>query len=126
MDPHFLRDVETAHRLECQDYWGPSFASGVRALVALGELLLVANNEHELAAIEIEPTSTRLGSSTLTVTEALEKCSREYSDTFHRSEVSLDKLSSRAKELSKGLGPVRLISPTPLKPIASTWRCIGS
>ncbi|KAK3897177.1 hypothetical protein C8A05DRAFT_39280 [Staphylotrichum tortipilum] len=64
MDPHFLRDVETAHRLECQNYWGPSFASGVRALVALGELLLVAANEPELAAIEIEPTSTRLGNST--------------------------------------------------------------
>ncbi|KAK3899700.1 hypothetical protein C8A05DRAFT_36676 [Staphylotrichum tortipilum] len=40
----------------------------------------------------------------MSVAEALEKCSRVYSDTFHRSEVALDKLSSRAKELSMGLG----------------------
>lgn len=113
MDPHFLRDVETAHRLECQDYWGPSFASGVRALIALGELLLVAANEPELAAIEIEPASTRLGNGTMSVAEALEKCSRVYSDTFHRSEVALDKLSSRAKELSIGVGPVRFVFSCP-------------
>jgi hypothetical protein len=101
MDPHFIHDAKKAHVLDCQDYWGPDFVWNVKALMALGELVSLADGQFSNAEVPIS-----CSTSNETIAEIIQRCARLYSDTYHHSEKSLDKLSSRSKDLANGLGPV--------------------
>ncbi|KAF5247329.1 hypothetical protein FANTH_6420 [Fusarium anthophilum] len=99
----FLADINNNHAKECRMNWGPKFVSGIKAITALGQLLLVARSELNVSTLEIPGSYDNRGK-LLTIGEKVQSCSRLYLEAFAKSEQSLGKLSETAWELAHSRG----------------------
>ncbi|KAK2678871.1 hypothetical protein RAB80_004052 [Fusarium oxysporum f. sp. vasinfectum] len=53
MGSDFLADINNNHAQECRMDWGPRFACGIKAITALGQLLVVTRLELDVSTLEI-------------------------------------------------------------------------
>ncbi|KAF5599007.1 hypothetical protein FPANT_3610 [Fusarium pseudoanthophilum] len=105
----FLADINNNHARECRMDWGPKFVSGIKAITALGQLLLVTRCDLEVPTLEV-PGSYDSRGRLLTVGEKVQICSRLYLDAFAASEQSLDELSKTAGELAHTRGSLHRVT----------------
>ncbi|CVK99120.1 uncharacterized protein FPRN_03789 [Fusarium proliferatum] len=105
----FLADINNNHAKECRMDWGPKFVSGIKAIAALGQLLLVAHLESDVSTLEI-PGSYNSHGSLLTVGEKVQSCSRLYQEAFAKSEQNLAKLSGTSWELASSRGSLHRVT----------------
>ncbi|KAG4274412.1 hypothetical protein FPRO04_09370 [Fusarium proliferatum] len=68
----FLADINNNHAKECRMDWGPKFVSGIKAIAALGQLLLVTHSEFDVSILEI-PGSYNSHGKLLTIGEKLHR-----------------------------------------------------
>lgn len=101
----FLADINNNHAKECRMDWGPKFVSGIKAIAALGQLLLVTHSDFDVSILEI-PGSYNSHGKLLTIGEKVQSCSGLYQEAFAKSEQSLSKLSGTAWELASSRGSV--------------------
>ncbi|KAJ4121632.1 hypothetical protein NW769_001495 [Fusarium oxysporum] len=85
MCSNFLADINNNHAQECRVDWGPRFVCGIKAITALGQLLLVTRLELDVSTLEVPG-------------------SYDNREAFAKSEQSLTKLSSTAWELASSRG----------------------
>jgi len=78
---------------------------GIKAITALGQLLLVTRLELDVSTLEVPGSYDNRGRLT-TAGEKIQSCSRLYLEAFAKSEQSLTKLSSTAWELASSRGSV--------------------
>ncbi|KAF5538663.1 hypothetical protein FMEXI_9298 [Fusarium mexicanum] len=105
----FLADINNNHAKECRMNWGPKFVSGIKAITALGQLLLVARSELDVSTLEIPGIYDSRGK-LLTIGEKVQDCSRLYLEAFAKSEQSLGKLSETAWELAHSRGSLHRVT----------------
>lgn len=105
----FLADINNNHAKECRMDWGPKFVSGIKAIAALGQLLLVTHSELEVSILEI-PGSYNSHGKPLTIGEKVQSCSRLYQEAFAKSEQSLAKLSGTSWELASSRGSLHRVT----------------
>ncbi|QGI61447.1 hypothetical protein CEK26_005414 [Fusarium fujikuroi] len=105
----FLADINNNHAKECRMDWGPRFVSGIKAIAALGQLLLVTHSELEVSILEI-PGSYNSHGKPLTIGEKVQSCSRLYQEAFAKSEQSLAKLSGTFWELASSRGSLHRVT----------------
>ncbi|CVL06261.1 uncharacterized protein FMAN_03789 [Fusarium mangiferae] len=105
----FLADINNNHAKECRMDWGPEFVSGIKAIAALGRLLLVTHSEFDVSALEI-PGSYDSSSRLLTIGEKVRSCSRLYQEAFAKSEQSQAKLSGTSWELASSRGSLHRVT----------------
>ncbi|WKT43636.1 hypothetical protein QSH57_008472 [Fusarium oxysporum f. sp. vasinfectum] len=53
MCSNFLADINNNHAQECRVDWGPRFVCGIKAITALGQLLLVTRLELDVSTLEV-------------------------------------------------------------------------
>ncbi|KAF5552250.1 hypothetical protein FNAPI_7165 [Fusarium napiforme] len=105
----FLADINNNHARECRMNWGPKFVSGIKAITALGQLLLVTRCDLDVPTLEV-PGSYDSRGRLLTIGEKVQICSRLYLDAFAASEQSLDELSKTAGELAHTRGSLHRVT----------------
>ncbi|KAF5604165.1 uncharacterized protein FSUBG_6938 [Fusarium subglutinans] len=105
----FLADINNNHAKECRMNWGPKFVRGIKAITALGQLLLAARSELNVSALEIPGSYDNRGK-LLTIGEKVQCCSRLYLEAFAKSEQSLGKLSETAWELAHSRGSLHHVT----------------
>ncbi|KAF5636877.1 hypothetical protein F25303_8080 [Fusarium sp. NRRL 25303] len=104
-----LADINNNHAKECRMDWGPKFVSGIKAIAALGQLLLVTHSEFDVSILEI-PGSYNSHGKLLTIREKVQGCSRLYQEAFAKSEQSLGKLTGTAWELASSRGSLHRVT----------------
>ncbi|KAI8414361.1 hypothetical protein FOFC_03971 [Fusarium oxysporum] len=91
MCSNFLADINNNHAQECRVDWGPRFVCGIKAITALGQLLLVTRLELDVSTLEVPG-------------------SYDNREAFAKSEKSLTKLSSTAWELASSRGSLHRVT----------------
>ncbi|KAG7435397.1 hypothetical protein Forpi1262_v002287 [Fusarium oxysporum f. sp. raphani] len=109
MCSNFLADINNNHAQECRVDWGPRFVCGIKAITALGQLLLVTRLELDVSTLEV-PGSYDNRRRLTTAGEKIQSCSRLYLEAFAKSEQSLTKLSSTAWELASSRGSLHRVT----------------
>ncbi|EWY99906.1 hypothetical protein FOYG_03835 [Fusarium oxysporum NRRL 32931] len=99
MGSNISSDINNNHAQECQMDWGPRAVCGIKAITALGQLLLVRCLELDVSTLEISSSYDNRGRLP-TAERKVHSCSKLYLEAFAKSEQSISKLSNTAWELA--------------------------